>query len=594
LLSYLPAPITYFRMLAVGGYRAKSQNGKPWSVLISWLQKAARRSHAESIPSLSYEIYTVLQCGVKSNTTNFMNRVFVILAEDIALDIGLLDNIISLYNRFVKGEDDLWSTVHNICRLMCNTKAQSRSPSVVRNLMLSYTKDVDIPEFKAERKDISRQHFKSHMKEKHWYAFLDIADTCLGAKTARKNGLLSARGKADMLYLWKDLKDLCVDTNQRKIIGQWMSIWDLRWQHREQYLWVIKAVLCVFTAFKDYPKHEQILEQTEVVALSACDPPDWAFDMHCGRFSKNSITGVQNFLSVGLQMSSESRDLPDWIYDYYVQMKLQRVEMKSTERKVTIPKPYPNEIRLNKKILTKIDGQQIEWVGRRQLPCGNGKPGTFSVVANGNTFFVKEVKDPDTVRFQLFIETIKPKFGLIPLGLKYEKDGYMWCTDLGRGGPYNLVPHPKRSDVQIISQDINNAMQASSMDATLFTFEMWIELFRILAFRSIFVVSDTHLRNIIVTPNYKLVSCDEMTFRKELLDTEHTDLWDMLFVRTPTTSFLKLFKESIIERKHVIFQMLTQWGPVFDLIVSVNTMIPYRQSLLKRLEDIRAYVVMLQ
>jgi hypothetical protein len=236
---------------------------------------------------------------------------------------------------------------------------------------------------------------------------------------------------------------------------------------------------------------------------------------------------------------------------------------KNAEKKEKKPKKLLAKwITTNNKRVTSIDGSSIVWCQRRQLPCAKG--GSWSAkLADGRLVFVKELPKESGSLFQVALDNIKHRFGIVPLGIKWEEPGLLWCKDLGTNdSTTNIFPaefNPLRPEVPLIRGTLKAGMPISKIKDTddidaFFNPQRCKDILTIAAFRfGVFMVSDSTTRNLLavtIDGTTQVVSVDEMTETKKEAAKQTTDLpqnpkdvLTMMFSRVPNEKQALKLKE---------------------------------------------------
>lgn len=216
---------------------------------------------------------------------------------------------------------------------------------------------------------------------------------------------------------------------------------------------------------------------------------------------------------------------------------------------------YPPFIRAGK-LKKKVEMLDHSKYVRAQLPCGT-KPGTWV----GGGMFIKEIFERDSMAriyaaYQIFVDKMKPRYGLIPSDLKVcstAEGSLLIGKDFGQlhDGVYETQPHKKHKGVHVLC----DSRAANKVSDTGFATDEIPAIVHILLFRAIFGCSDSHLNNILRTPDNRLISVDEMCKAKYHPDLEKPG-WQALFAKRPRKEIASMFDKAFSSKswikKHVL------------------------------------------
>ena len=196
----------------------------------------------------------------------------------------------------------------------------------------------------------------------------------------------------------------------------------------------------------------------------------------------------------------------------------EKVNTSRPDTKIKEKVPLPDHIRVGptKQELLTHQGQPIEWKMRIQLPCGH-KGGTWiMVLADKKSLFLKEVRSKTRPEIPLYFDNLKRLFGLPYVNLQWDPAGYLFCTDAGKGGPYPGAPATRRPDTLLVKSQVTPLQGYGS----LLPDEAVAQLSKLLLFRGLFSITDTHYRNFFWTQEGGVQSVDENCFAPERWPTD--------------------------------------------------------------------------
>ena len=371
--------------------------------------------------------------------------------------------------------------------------------------------------------------------------------------------------------------------------------WLFQTRHGEQYLWPIKAILLICNAgtkktaeigWKAPPERTYTLPLEFKLA-------DYARDMHTGAkgLRKDNAEGIEMFLSEGMKVKNEDPELPPYFKELYIHFKKLDIERfenkeKGQRKKAKVRLEFPEYPRVgpSKKKLEFINRSRIVWAGRCQLPCGT-KPGTWIArTEDGRCWWVKEVHgSASSVTVQVEFDKIKKLFRVIPLGVTYHPDGYLFAPDMGTGAPYKLVPHKKRTDVKIVS---DTGLQVISRMKGPLPDGLMGDIMLAFALRGICRISDSTLVNAFVDAKGRGVSCDEATVIPEQ---KVTDIWSFVMPRVPRKELLDQFKCWLRKNSAAYKKTLESWLSIVNGQIT-GFIAADKRNILRRLNALIALV----
>jgi hypothetical protein len=505
------------------GHRARSHSGHSFSELKSALQKAVRRGLAEEAEAHAAQILSVVLHGhkAKGNFTNALNRLLVILSEDVG-DYRVPEKLEPFIEKLIKirkgldqqNSPDIGETsaaFFNAVRLLAGSKFQSRSVSSVKAVLIESLKETP-----STLLDV---HLPGVLAQKMEFDILSAAKPLFHSKFKTKNGSVNKDGKRVVEVLWQKIISAGRYHPLLKSVQTLYRIWKGHFNHKESFLWPIHAMLLILQT-----KTDTVEENLAMLSAQEAQEVFWGFmekrytlpayasDMHTGKFSKTSEEGMNNFLFEGLKLREERHFVPEKWKDFYIASKLETVKKKSLKRKSASEESFPNKIsKYTPKTFSpplKVNGLQVKRYVLTQLPCG-GKPTSWLVEdVEGNNWFVKNGASKPT--FQLAVDSRKEDFGLVKSAFYWDdEESVLLGKDKGMGHPYSTKNH---KGVTMLFDKERSAHPAKWVDK--FTDKQIENILRIFAFRKVLGVSDSHLGNILVLPGTDdMLSVDEMTFK---------------------------------------------------------------------------------
>ena len=265
------------------------------------------------------------------------------------------------------------------------------------------------------------------------------------------------------------------------------------------------------------------------------DLDDFVYDKHTTEGKKRK-RGLEHFLKEGASIENPSAD---HLTRGAVKRKAEKIYL-NDERlygtKGANSREERKRIRRTFYELKRIFHWNITGTVLCQKPCGS-KPRTVYASTAGGTFFVKgPYRNHEKLRFQVEIDEIKPKFGLIPMGMTIEKDaGLFYLCCLKKDGFENMNP----------GQFYNDAIL--------------MNLVKVLIFRAAYNVSDTNMRNVMVNPTTnEVLSVDEMTSNRTLV--KQPSLTKYLFTKVPKKMFRDMVSDVIQKNREEVRNEVNKYG----------------------------------
>lgn len=229
--------------------------------------------------------------------------------------------------------------------------------------------------------------------------------------------------------------------------------------------------------------------------------PDYAMDKHTSEGKKRK-RGMNHFLEVGAHIENPSKG-----YEKRSNIqKMAKVIYLTEAKKFGTANAKSNKSRARAreefKTFKKIKGQKVLNLKKTQLPCGN-KPTSWIVTTSTGDYFVKGPVKPEKVQFQIDVDKEKEKYGIKKMDMELIQEGkfHYLCAPAFNGS--NVNPS------ECYSKKI-----------------MW-NITKVLIFRYAFNISDTNLRNIMVSGKSEVLSVDEMTGNRS--KSKQNDIVSMLF-----------------------------------------------------------------
>lgn len=532
-----------------GGYRAYTKFIQ-WSEAISQFQKSIRRKEYDDCMWATVNIYNILLEGNKANWTNFINRVLIIVGEDIKSDPILINRIYTLseeYESIRQREytpEELAILVLSIAETLINANTRSRSVSYIKHEMLSIITLNDYASKIAIDSYYKNKDFSINIKKKpRWKACISLSNEIFDKNNYSNSGGFSAKSRniiiekfkeilsqENVLLTFNSIKKWSIkgeNTEKSKAVSNLFRMWIKRsTSHKEHFIFIIKAILLLDADEIEYKESYNIDSKKAYSIINKFinmkrDIASYALDCHTGKFKKGSKEGDKHFAEIGSVCFREELEVPKIFKDDYMAYKLGTKETDSETKENYVP----NYIRVgkDKEKLEFIKDKKIIKKVRAQLPCGKNRSGTWIVeTEDGDKLWLKEDYKSEQPIVQLEFDKIKKKFGLVSLDLKWDKKGYLYCPSL-----YDTYKITLNKGVTVV--DIKDS-RLSRIET--FTDDMIKQMLFVFAIRSIFDISDTNLTNVMYY-NGEIISYDEMNTRNKPIK---NNLWEFLFVMVPKKS----------------------------------------------------------
>jgi len=213
--------------------------------------------------------------------------------------------------------------------------------------------------------------------------------------------------------------------------------------------------------------------------------PDYAMDKHTSEGKKRK-RGMSHFLEVGARIENPS----DGYQKRSRVQKMAKVIYLTEEKNFGTANAKSHRSRARARdsfcMFKRLKGSKVSSLKQTQLPCGN-KPASWIVTTTSGDYFVKGPVQPKKVEFQIHVDKEKEQYGLRKMGIELIQEGkkHYLCAPAFQGS--NVNPHKEYSDKAL-----------------------W-NIAKVLIFRFAYNISDTNLRNVMISDASEVLSVDEMT-----------------------------------------------------------------------------------
>lgn len=525
------------------------------AVLISRLRVAICKQDTSRLQCLVFEIMAILQTKEDAPWAAFVSRTIAIIAEDIA-DPWMLswckphfDVLFEFRRRGAQiqtaASEKALVCVYKLCKLLLSSQAQTRSLNVCKALMIYTLNPEDFSALTLPPSVQGSLDVRQLDRLCTFKGFLFNVRDLFKINLYTQSGRLNNQGKWVCNSLWNRLllESKVVSDSCHAWIRCYKTFWETRWVQKDHYLFILKSslILLNYVTYQDgmwcsaKPVTEAEIEQLKRAYLAR------------GRVG----SGVQSCVGLhdqkqlggtGVIYKNEVTLVPaDWgkFYKAFL-FNSQPPKRGPAEACPGLLPPLPFTKYVVKRLPTPT--HSVIWLVYQ--------PGTKKSV------WVKRCdKRP---HFQLNLDSFKSRFGLRPMNLRYDKlRGVLIGTDYGKGFPYETKIDTKYS-TKVLSRDCPRA--AVRLLAKTLTFltcnARVLDLIRILMFRFIFSVCDTHLGNIILSPEGWLISVDETRQTRRNLLKQYPKV---LFTRLPTKAVLDLIVRCSHQRAKTLRLILHNW-----------------------------------
>lgn len=262
--------------------------------------------------------------------------------------------------------------------------------------------------------------------------------------------------------------------------------------------------------------------------------PDYAMDKHTSEGKKRK-RAMSHFLEVGAHIENPS----DGYEKRLPIQKMAKVIYLTEEKKFGTANAKSHNSRARARegfnVFKKMKGEKVLNLKRTQLPCGN-KPTSWIVTTSSGDYFVKGPVDPKKVEFQIYVDKEKEQYGLRKMGIELIQEGKMH---------YLCAP----------------AFKGSNVNPSLFYSKkaMW-NIAKVLIFRFAYNISDTNLRNVMISDKSEVLSVDEMTGNRS--KSKQKDVVSMLFSngKLPRKTWRASLEQTIQKRRSDFIAECKKYG----------------------------------
>jgi hypothetical protein len=527
----------------------------------------------------------------------------VITVEDIYSDCIIINKVFNLIEEIkkTKTKEDLTFYILTLSRVLQSIKYTSRSSSYIKMLMIQNKSDDNIKLFEKyiNSGDVINAALSCSKLVFHETYYTKSRTYCAASRDKLINYWKIILNTQCVLLKYNSINNYTIEnetTIKAIALCNLFRIWlMLVSHHKEAFLFFIKAMLLTKSEMIEYKEDIRLSKEDCYKIINdninlKITIPDYALDCHTGKFKKGSKEGNEHFVNIGSLCVDEKLEVEQKYKDNYCDIKLgiKKIEEKEDEEKnnedvliiditkkqdekdekeekedeliiniinkeedvliINIPVKVEILVGKNRTILNDIEGKKIIKKVQAQLPCGTNRPKTWIVkTEDGKNYWLKENKSTD-FSFQLMFDSIKLQYGIIPLKLKYDNRGFLYCPSV-----YNDLDTLKtvyNRDVLVI--DVTNT-RCSTIDN--YTDNMIKQIMRICALRGIYDVTDSHLTNMMCI-NGKIISYDEMGKRGKGVE---ENIWKFLFTMIPRKNIFLQFEKWLKGNKKEYYNMLSRW-----------------------------------